>query len=369
MGQKLPIEWLTNPLVMLDGGRGVAESVFLERWRKFLYDEKAAHPWKNAKVRKNFQNWVFVMYGDRRQWARHGAYPIPNEADPYQVRPVRWVRQLAPAGFFASVAMFEDGARRYPVDAPWRYALRMWWRRAGLLYLEPPERDETWMFNHWDEWDNKDHYDGIHLGVPFHRRLQPSWLEKARRLWAYDDLARKALADSVSESWRILRIPWEGWWRSDSPCSGAVAAPSWKDTTCVRYPDFGQILLKDARLDVRRPENNATWKDFLQHMDAMVYLVATKQEAHTPWDVLIALSHGATLVAPDLAGFRALRGRKVLWPCREYRSGRCEWNFHEVRAWAAREFRRLFPAQQGQPSGARAPDSARIPDGGRVGAA
>ena len=66
----LPKAFFEKPVLILDSGQSVAESVFLERFRKYIYEMLQKLSNRGDKPS------VWLVYPEPRFWARYGAYPV-----------------------------------------------------------------------------------------------------------------------------------------------------------------------------------------------------------------------------------------------------------------------------------------------------
>ena len=94
-----------------------------------------------------------------------------------------------------------------------------------------------------------------------------------------------------------------------------MAAPDWRDMNVIRLPHVAENFGKALGLGVYMPKNNGTWEDFLLGTDTSFYILASAKE-QVPFDAMIALARGATLVAPDVPIFQNLPGKKQLYPAK-----------------------------------------------------
>ena len=316
----IPVDFFERPVLLLDSGQSVAESVFLEKFREYIYKLLAKYSTKGNRPS------VWLLYPDKRHWARHGAFDVSGFEE-WEVRPVRRMRELEGGGFMSTVAAFEDGCHHLKIDAPWRtYNSKR--RRAVGVYLNPTERDIKWIKRNHKAFQKDYNLPKLHIGQPANRSLPYGVTQWTDLVWCYDREARDRLAQAF-EPYFVKRIPWEQFWLNEkNPEHEAVAAPDWRDMNVIRLPHVAENFGKALGLGVYMPKNNGTWEDFLLGTSCSKYILATTRE-RVPFDALVALSRGATLVAPDVPLFQRLHGKKILYPAKMV-GERIVWSQSEV---------------------------------------
>ena len=301
-----PGTFFKMPVVILDSGQSVAESVFVERFRQhtFQYIQKYAKNFNTPTV------WILYPGGNPD---KYGAYPC-SEYDKWEIRDLTKNKYLKPEGFFASVAGFEEGCHWMKIKAPWRE-----WnsknKRACVVYLNPLEKDLKWMGRNWQNFKKPFNIPSLMLGAPPNRKL-PRFIEQmSNMIWTFDRDARNNLAKAFHETF-AKRLRWETWWKTQYEFKNeAVAAPDWCDMSVRRFPNVAENWAEALGLKVYHPKNNGSWQDFLFGTDAKMYILATTKES-VPFDAMIALARGCTLVAPDVPLFQRLHGKKKLYPAK-----------------------------------------------------
>jgi hypothetical protein len=329
----LPKVFYEKPIVLLDSGQSVGESIFIERWRYYLWHtlERTAIAFKVPTV--------WIMYPNTTQWARHGSYPV-NEYDEWEIRPVRRNDKLEAGGFLATVSKFEDGCHHLGIKAPWRE-----WnsknRRAVAVYLNPNSKDLEWGKSYYNKFKRPYNLPEFHIGAPKNRILPKNFLSWVDDVWCYDTRAKERLNAAIKPYFG-KSIPWFNWWKEDrksTPQYDFGIAGSWRDSQVNRSmsiakewcPDWGKV--KEPRVD-----KEATWKELLDTTSCRWYMVATTRES-IPFDAMIAVARGATLVAPDVPVFSQLPGKKMLYPAK-MNGDSILWSKTEVKAWLQNRLRK-----------------------------
>jgi len=329
----LPKVFYEKPILLIDSGQSVGESVFIERWRKYLWDTL-------KKTALNFKTpTVWILYPNTKQWARHGSYQA-SDYDNWEIRPIRRNDNLENAGILATVARFEDGCHHLGIKAPWRE-----WnskgRRAVCVYLNPTQGDINWGVIHHEKFKKGFNLPKFHIGAPKNRVLPKNFLAWVDDVWCYDTDGKENLNSSIGPYFG-KRIPWFNWWKNDRkalPKYDFGIAGHWKDNGVNRSlaiakdwcPDWGNI--HEPRVD-----RESRWEELLDTTDCRWYMVATTRES-IPFDAMIAVARGATLVAPDVPVFSQLPGKKILYPAKM--SGeRIIWSQIEVKAWLQNKLRK-----------------------------
>lgn len=336
-----PGSFCRNPVVLLDSGRSVAESVFLERWRKDILET----------LDRTGRHSVWILYPDGHQWARHGAFPM-GQYEEWEIRPVRRGRQLEAAGFFATVACFEEGCFHLRIKAPWRENQPEPRRRAVTVYLSPSAQDLRWLVSHDGVWQKPSNMPELHIGTPWNRRLNAAAADISETLWCFDQKAQTELnrAYAANKAWRV---GWPSWWKAPGPNAARITvAHGWRDQGTQRHQDTAARMAQEwirqglmPGLQVHAPADDGRWQTLDEATDCRVYFILTKAEPEIPFDALIALSRGAMLIAPDAGPFRLLPGNKLLYPVRSNHDGtRYDAQFGETAAAIGRALRRTVHA-------------------------
>ena len=303
----LPKAFFEKPVLILDSGQSVAESVFLERFRKYVYEMLQKLSTRGDKPS------VWIVYPEPTLWARYGAYPV-NEYEEYEVRPVRRMKPLDSRGFMATVIQFEEGCFPLRIPAPWR-TFNSKSRRAVGVYLNPTEQDLKFVKNCWEDFKRPYNMPEFHIGAPADRKFPAGFTAWTDLVWTFDKEARDNLQEAF-EPWFARCLPWWRWWKTEKDHKyEAVAAPNWRSTAVMRHPETAKRWGEALGLSVTEPKNDGTWEDFLLGTDTSFYILASAKE-QVPFDAMIALARGATLVAPDVPIFQNLPGKKQLYPAK-----------------------------------------------------
>tara|TARA_R110000824_G_scaffold315135_2_gene502223 strand:- start:1219 stop:2271 length:1053 start_codon:yes stop_codon:yes gene_type:complete len=315
----LPLDFFERPVLLIDSGQSVGESVFLEKFREYIYTILAKTSNRGNKPS------VWMVYPDRRLWARYGSSPVSGFEE-WEIRPIRRNADLSPGGYMETVAKFEDSCHFLGIDAPWRTFGKK--KRASAVYLNPTERDVRWIQKNHSRFKRHYNLPKFHTGQPADRKLPFGVTQFSDLIWCYDRQARDKLADAFSPYYS-KRIPWERFWKKDrNPAYQAVAAPDWRDKSVIRHQSAAKCWGEAMGMDTEIVENGGRWEDFLLGTSCSMYIIATTRE-HIPYDAFAALARGATLVAPDVPAFQNLHGKKILYPAKMVGDG-IVWSQSEV---------------------------------------
>lgn len=313
-------------MVLLDSGSSVAESVFLSRMRKWMFDAL------EERIREFRKPTVYITYPTEHCRPRHGAYPV-GEYDKWEVRPIRWRRRpLNPKGILATMVDFEEGCHRKKIKAPWRE-----WnsknRRCALVYLHPNRQDLSYASRRWRDFKAARNVPDFFLGPPFTYGIPPSAIAWLDGIWSFSNEGHKRMTKAFGGG--CFRIPWESWWAEDAesgkPKPRFGIAQPWGDMGTKRWPGLAVQWAQDAGGSMVRGRDDNSWQGFLPTTRAEFYMLATTRES-VPWDAMIAVARGSTLVAPDTPMFRALPGRKILFPALA-QGDQIVWSSSETRQW------------------------------------
>lgn len=325
----VPKLFYRRPVLLLDSGQSVAESVFLEHFRQRLIED--------MRYRESRPT-IWLLYPDRHLWARHGCLKA-TDYDRYEVRPIRLEKPPRPEGIFASLATYEDGCAWNGRVPTWRKWHDKAFRRAAVVYLNPTPREWDWLEAKENFWHVRRRVPYLHVGAPFGRTIRRSAARLAAGFWIFDLDAWSNLA-KVFGRHRVNGFHFDQWWPREPPQHQFTAAPDWRDAGSQRYPDFAAAVARDQGWEAHMPANRGIWQEVMSATSSRYYCVATRAESSPPFDAAMALSRGSCLLAPDLPSYRALQGDKILWPARiGYDNQTAQWNFHDIRPWLMNKLR------------------------------
>jgi len=304
----LPKAFLEKPILILDSGQSVAESVFLERWRAYIYRTIQ----KVSTVgRKPF---VWLLYPTPNLWARYGSTPEVSGYEEHEIRPIRKRGKLEPGGFLATVAQYEESCFHHRVIPPWRKFNSKKRRPVGVL-LNPSDRDNWFLKKHYNKLKSPFNIPEFHLGAPPNRRLPLGFACYTDLIWTFDPEAAQKLRDSVAP-WFARTLDFHKLWKKKKEHTHqAAVALNWRNKLTRRHPDIAEKWGSALGLETYRAKDDGTWQDFLFGTDCSAYILATAKE-QVPFDAMIAMARGATLIAPDVPLFQHLPGKRVLYPAK-----------------------------------------------------
>lgn len=326
----VPRAYYGRARVILDSGQSVDEAVFLEGYRRWVWHRMGKAGFSQAGL-------AYLLYPHRRLWARYGSAPI-NQYDEWEVRPIRWTRDMDKGGMFASAAVFEDGViwkgreDNDPFDAPWRRFMSetMRRRRATITYLNPTQKDIEWMGKHLDYWKDFRRTGGLLLGQPLNGL--PAWsIHNTEGFLAYD----KAWRDEANRTLpykNATGILWRRFWDYSDHKHFISAPGTWRHTGRIRWPSLVGSWAAKKGWECHEGADTGRWEDVEEATDCAFYVIAETQ-ATMPFDALIAAARGATVIAPDYGMYRRIFDQKWLYPVHSSGHDALAWGQADVREW------------------------------------
>ena len=318
---KLPKAFLEKPILILDSGQSVAESVFLERWRAYLY--KRIQRVSNV----GSKPFVWLIYPTPNLWARYGSSDEVSGYEEYEIRPIRKNGRLEGAGFLATVAQYEESCFFHGAVPPWRKFNSKKRRPVGVM-LNPSALDLQFLRRNFGKLKNKFNIPEFHMGAPPDRRMPLGFTAYTDLIWTFDDEASQRLRDSIEPRFARTLDFHRLWKKKKEHANEASVALNWRNATTRRHPDIAEKWGSALGLETYRARDDGTWQDFLLGTDCSAYILATAKE-QVPFDAMIALARGATLVAPDVPLFQHLPGKRMLYPAK-MNGDRIIWSQSEV---------------------------------------
>jgi len=256
---------------------------------------------------------VWILHPTDYQKPHYGVYRV-NEYDKWEIRPIRRnQRANDPNGVLATVAMFEEGCHRKKIRAPWReHNSKM--RRANVVYLNPSRKDIYWGSENYEKFKQVWNIPRITLGEPLGYALPHNMSAWVDGIWSYSKESAKRIAEAMWPQFST-RLPWEKLWKkreTPSRYRTAFLAHDWGDIGSMRHPELARAWVP-AGIEVKTCKNSRLGLDLVRATACDLYIIASTRES-VPFDAMIALARGCTLVAPDQPIFRRLPGRKILYP-------------------------------------------------------
>lgn len=344
----MPVPQLTSilryrhPLVLLDSGRGLDESVYLQMLYKALREDFMRGTGHRSRT------YLFYPPQMNQAW-----YDIPMEVgyDEQHRRPIRDPRRkLELHGMLHTAAKFEKGCifKREGGIAPWKLKYNgRGGGRATFVYLNPTRRDlEFAKWNHPKYWQ----WDGIPtfiLGdssrgkMPMGYSAFVDWViayskERAHR---FQNLNGKRIGRYLDT--QALLDPKPG--RED-----VVLAGNHGNQIRQRHPEMLQGWLQDKGVRTRIHDAKSG-QAFLDGLHGRYYCVLSRQEANF-FDILMAQARGMIPVLPNVGMFLRLNlERAIYYPASSDGDLGIKMNTLDARTWFHNAFQsgRLKTPTQG----------------------
>ena len=306
----------------------------MEGFRRWLWHRKSR---KSDGTPINTIPRVWLAYPHKRLWARYGSAPV-NKYDEWEIRPIRWERQMDSWGLLASAAIFEDGViwkgreTGQILDAPWRTRERdeKKGRRASVVYLNPLRRDIEYGGRYSDFWHDKRRIPHLILGQP--SRFLPKWAtHECRGILAYDRQYRD-LVNRETNPYFATSLHWRRFWDKEEPKHFISAPHEFRHTLRNRWPSMVKSWCERKGWPCHVPEDTGRWQDVEDATSCRFYVVASTAET-LPFDAMIAYARGAMVIAPDVGVFPRIFHKKWLYPVHESGNHSLAWSQVEVREW------------------------------------
>ena len=329
-GADLPLFALKTPVLLIDSGQSVDESVFLEHYRHFLWHLHEERSYCNVRH-------VWMLYPNERHPERYGSCPV-NQYDKWEIRPIRRNHKpLYSGGIMHTVASFEDGCMRLGIKAPWREHNKKG-RRATSIYLNPTSKDVRFIQRGWRKF--KQHYNipDLYIGQPSGGKLPRDVMAWGDGIFCYDKVAQKNIKQAVTD-WGVNLMDYGRMWEPEGFGHELTIATNWGHDMRQRQPDICRKWFEDWGFRVHVPQGNR-WQDMMDAARSKYYVVMSRRET-VPFDAKIAISCGSTLIAPDIPLYRRLPGKnKILYPARDCGRGEVAFSTTDVRFWLHNKFRK-----------------------------
>lgn len=298
---------MLHPLVLLDSGRGLDESVYLQ----LLYSGIRLE-WKKA------------LGGTRRQYLFYPPKTPPewydldfswDQWDYHHRRPIRGIhRNLDYHGMLHTAANFEKGCifKHYPEKlgrAPWRFRTTAK-SNAAFVYLNPTKRDLDFAkWNHKQYWEKE--------GIPYFcvgdapsGTMPMGYSAFVDRVFTYSK-ERKERFRSVTGKKIGSHIRSQGLLGAMAGQSEVVIAGNHGNRFRQRYPEMLQKWLEAVGVP-SRVHDCRSGQQFLDGLRGRYYCVLTRQEAN-PFDILLAQARGMVPVLPRTPLFQRLGLERVIY--------------------------------------------------------
>jgi len=363
----IPTCLFKQPVVILDSGQSVDESVFCQYFRRWLQESLIARSRNDAPLPH-----VHCKYTSSTLWARYRCkgYETGHQEDRWEVGTLRLPgKPLYPWGMMETFANVEDGCNfgdSGKHTPPWRRSRytggqanrsqKTSHKRRGIpLYLNPTARDIEYLRRHQTHWQSRFRCPKIYLGYtqgfPIPKDIMP--LVEGFYCLNPQDVAH--IRDSIGPKYGA-EIPTKKF----RPFMGGITrkkvvsiAPNWRNPQRNRK-SWAASWVKDALpgVEVDLPQRDATWQELLRVTDCGIYVILSERET-LPFDAYLAAARGAIIVAPNtllfqnIPMFRNNSRKKWLYSVRDYGHNRYGWSHTEVRHWLIPRLNQWWGHQHG----------------------
>jgi len=359
-------------IVLLDSGQSVDESVYLQLFRRWLFESIVARSANDAPTPH-----VHLRYPSNRMWARYGVKGSEAwKGDRWEIGTLRVPgKPLYPWGLMHTFAAYEDGCifskeNDGPHSAPWRRRRKYGghtnrsceWagRRRGVpIYLNPTPRDIEYLRRHKKYWKNPHRCPKIMLGFTRPNGVPRDLLPLVDCWYTLNPEDAAFIRDTTKRPYLAAQAPSKkiGKYLGVSHSKAISIAPNWKSATRIRRP-FAATWMKDGfpEAEVKLPKRDATWEEVVDATDCGIYIILSERET-VPFDAYIAAARGAIIVAPNtplfqnIPMYRNKSAKKWLYTVRDYGHNRYGWSHTEVRQWLIPKIRKWLQSQT--PTGRR----------------
>ena len=361
----IPVTCFKQPLVILDSGQSVDESVYLQLFRRWLFTDIVARSANDANTPH-----VHLKYPTDKMWARYGMPQAKAwKGDLWEIGTLRTPgKPLYPWGMMHTFAAFEDGClfskESDPHSAPWRrrrpvggqsnrepqWALR---RRGIPIYLNPTPRDIEYLRRHEKFWSNKYRCPKICLGFMRPNSVPHGLLGKVDWWYTLNPADAKYVRDTTGKSYLAAEAPSKkiGKYLGVSKSKAISIAPNWRSVTRQRRPFPAHWMREEfPDLKVKLPVRDSTWEEVVEATDCAIYIILSERET-IPFDAYIAAARGAIIVAPNtplfqnIPMYRNKSAKKWLYTVRDYGHNRYGWSHTEIRQWLIPRIRKWQQSQ------------------------
>lgn len=351
----LPAEFAYRAVVLLDPGVSTDHSAFLDCYRVWIRASIASKcRMDTARIRPR----CYIIHAEEDQARRYGLgktvqSPVPDDYYRHEVRPrkrnpYRIHHRTRRHGLAWSFVRMELSSHRRGLMAPWRWSKYgddqpKHDRRPLAVLLEPDRLDLRFLHEHERWWHRFDRMPRLWLGAGTVGRLPPTfmrWLDGVLAITpAGHAFADHALDGTPTKAQLIptdrLLVPAER--QAEKKWTYAIADNWDSGGRRTRAPSLARFVLSKLPPGAAFiPQKGDSWPDLAEALDARAYLVLSYAEEMAPYDAVLALAAGATVVGPNLPVWRSLKSihpRKVLlYPVRQQGNNRCVWNPLDVAA-------------------------------------
>ena len=315
-----------EPLVLLDSGRSVDESVYNQLVYKTIREKLGRS-----------RTYLFHPPNTPKGW-----YDLPpsGEYDYWQRRPIRAEgRKLEANGMLQTAAIFETACifKREGGQAPWRNEYTGVNSCATFVYLNPTKRDLDFAKWHHKQFWN---YHGISkfiLGDSVKGKMPMGYSAFVDWVLAYGP-ERASYFRNLNGKHIGRHLNTQALLRPKSAQEEVVLAGNHGNRFRQRHPEMLQSWLEMKGIP-SRVHDSSSGEAFLSGLKGRYYCVFSRQEGN-PFDILLAQARGMVPVLPDIPLFRRLElERAIYYPASSDGDFGIKMNTLDARTWFHNAFR------------------------------
>lgn len=302
---------------------------------------------------------IYLIYAEEEQQRRYGLgalieSPVPDNYYQHEVRPRkrnphRIHHRTRIHGLAWSFVQMERNCHKRGLPAPWRWSKYgddqpLHDRRPIGVMLEPDPLDLRFFHEHEKWWHRYDRMPRLWLGAGAVGKLHPTFIRWLSGVLCFTP-AGHAYADQALEGLETLAYAMPSSrlltpsGRGDAPPKYTFGiADNWDSGgKRSRSPSMAQFILSKLPPGTAYiPPDGTQSGSLAEALDCRAYLVLSQEESMVPYDALLALAGGATVIGPNLPIWRSVKsikpGRVALYPVRPQGNNRCVWNALDVAA-------------------------------------
>lgn len=354
----LPPEFAYRSILLLDPGVSTDHSMFLDAWRKWIRVSVAS---KCGMDTKKIRPRCYIVHAEEEHAKRYGVgkrieSPVPDAYYDHEVRPRKRNPQhihhaTRERGLAWSMTKMEVNSQKRGEAGPWRFSKYIddqprQHRQPLMVLLEPTEKDLAFFSAHERWWHRPDLMPRLWLGAGALGRLPPTFMRWLDGVIALTPSGHQAAYDAFEGlDARAYQIPTDRLLtpknRKNPPKWVYAFADNWDaGGNRLRSPQMASWLLRGVPMAERAFVPQAGAGDYsatlAEALNCWFYIVVSQDEGIIPYDGVLALAGGATVIAPNVAVWRSVKGispgKVLLYPVRQTGNNRCAWNAVEVSA-------------------------------------
>lgn len=296
----------------------------------------------------------YIIYQEEEMQSSYGVgalieSPVPDNYYQHEVRPrkrnpYRIHFRTRIHGLAWSFVRMELLSHRMKMPPPWRWSKYgddqpKHDRRPIMVMLEPDQLDLRFFSDHERLWKRFDRVPKLHLGAGSLGRLPPTFMRWLDGVLALTPAGHKYAYEALEGlDTRADFIPTDRLLTPGEPKFTYGIAQNWDSGgKRNRSPSMAPFILSKLPPGTVAPlQDEAHGASVIESANCRAYLVLSQAEEMVPYDAILALAGGATVIGPDIPiwrGIKSIKPKKVaLYPVRPQGNNRCVWNALDVAA-------------------------------------